>query len=64
MFGWVQNSDNLDLLMITKVSSTYLFHKGRGSANVFKARFSTPSKTRLETVDETGELIAVPKACL
>ena len=27
VFRWVKNSDNFDCFMITKVSSTYLFHK-------------------------------------
>ena len=40
VFRCVKNSDNFDLFMITKVSSTYLFHKRGGSAKVARARAS------------------------
>ena len=59
LFRCVKNSDNFDFFMITKVSSTYLFHKRGGSVKV-----SMPSTTKFATTDETGEPIAVPKTCL
>jgi len=46
--------------MITKVSSTYLFHKRGGSAKVSRARVSMFSMTKFATIDETGEPTAVP----
>jgi len=49
-----QNSDNFDLFMITKVSSTYLFHKRGGYAKVSRARVSMFSMTKFATIDETG----------
>jgi len=39
VFKCVKNSDNFDLFMITKVSSTYLFHKHGGSAKVLELVF-------------------------
>jgi len=64
MFRRIENSDNFDIFMITKVSSTYLFHKRGGSANVFRARVSIFSMTKFATTDENVEPIAVPKICL
>jgi len=55
LFRCVKNSDNFDLFMITKVSSTYLFHKRGGSAKVSRARVSMSSMTKFATTDETGE---------
>jgi len=52
------------LRMITKVSSTYLFHKRGGSVKVSRARASMSSMTKFATTDETGQPIAVPKTCL
>ena len=63
VFSCVKNSDNFDLFMITKVSSTYLFHIRGGSAKVSSARVSMFSMTKFATTDETGEPIAVPKTC-
>ena len=64
MFRCVKNSDNFYLFMITKVSSTYLFHMRGGSAKVSRARVSVFSMAKFATIDETGEPIAVPKTCL
>ena len=63
LFRCVKNSDNFDLFMITKVSSTYLFHKRGGAVKVSRARVSMPSMSKFATTDETGKLIAVPKTC-
>jgi len=62
VFRWVKNSDNFDFFMITKLSSTYLFHKRGRSAKVSKACFSTFSVTRFAITHEMGEHIVVPKA--
>ena len=45
LFRCVKNSDNFDLVVITKVSSTYLFHKRGGSVKVSRARVSMSSMT-------------------
>ena len=60
----VKNSDKFDFLMITNISSTYLFQKRGGSAKVSKARFSTSCMTKFATTDETGESVTVPKTWL
>ena len=52
MFRCVKNSDNFDLFMITKVSSTYLFHKRGRSAKVSRARVSMFSMTKFATTDD------------
>ena len=64
VFTRVKNSDKFDFLMITKVSSAYLFHKRGRLPKVSKTRFSTSSMTMFATTDETGELITVPKTDL
>ena len=46
------------------VSSTYLFQKGTGDWYVDSALSSTLSMTRLATVTDTGEPMAVPNICL
>ena len=46
------------------VSSTYLFQKGTGDWYVDSALSSTLSMTRLATVTDTGEPMAVPNVCL
>ena len=61
VFRCVKNSDNFGLFVITKVSSTYLFHKRGGSVKVSKARASMFSMTKFATPDKTGEPIAVQK---
>jgi len=64
VFTWVKNLDNFDIVMITNVSSTYLFYKRGGSAKVTKAHFATSSMTRFATTNATGEPITVPKTCV
>ena len=59
MFRCVKNSDNFDPFMITKLSSSHLFHKRGGSAKVSRARVSMFSMTKFVTTDETGQPIAV-----
>ena len=61
VFRCVKNSENFDLFMITKVSSTYLFHERGGSTKVSRARVSVFSMTKFATTHETREPIAVPK---
>ena len=61
LFRCVKNSDNVDLFMITKVFSTYLFHKRGGSVKVSRACVSMSSMTKFVTTDETGEPIGVPR---
>ena len=60
----VKNSENFDLFIITKVSSTYVFHKRGGSAKVSRVHVSMFSMTKFATTEETGEPIAVAKTCL
>ena len=61
MFRCVKNSDNFDLIMITKVLSAYLFHKRGGSAKVSRARVSMFSMTKFATTDETGSPLPFQK---
>ena len=61
MFRCVKNSDNFDLFMITKVSSTYLFHKRGGPLKVSKARVWMFSMTTFATAAETGMPLLLQK---
>ena len=54
---------NLFLGRAVKVSSTYRFQKGGWIVQEVRALCSTSSITRLATVTETGDPIAVPKTC-
>jgi len=54
VFRCVKNSDNFHFFMITKVSSTYLFHKRGGSVKVSKGRVSMFSLTTFAITNDTG----------
>jgi len=63
VFTQVKNS-KFDFLMITNVSSTYIFHNVEGLQRFPKRVFRRRPMTMFATADETGEPSAVLKTCL